>query len=115
MWRSLSLARHPMFRDRILRGHYVSRHFATRLWVALPSRVRWSVVKLMDKFAGYHWCDLVDSCVYADYWGGYRSDYADPFGCLCDFPLPYLVSRGNPDCCYCGTCSCGTELSAPDA
>ena len=82
---------------------------------ALPSRVRWSVVKLMDKFAGYHWCDLVDSCVYADYWGGYRSDYADPFGCLCDFPLPYLVSRGNPDCCYCGTCSCGTELSAPDA
>ncbi len=99
-----------MFRDRSLRGHYVSRHVATRLWVALPSRVRWSVADLMAKVFGFHWCALVTSCCHADDWDGYRSDYTDPFGCPCDFPLPYLAGRGNPDYCY-----CGPELSAPDA
>lgn len=51
-----------------------------------------------------------DGTCHADDWDGYRSDYTDPFGCPCDFPLPYLAGRGNPDYCY-----CGPELSAPDA
>lgn len=105
-----------MFRDLGIGGHYLSRHVATWLWVALPSWFRWSVADRMNKSAGFHWCDLVTSCCYADQWiDTYSRDYTGPLGCPCDFPLPYLVSRSNPDCCYCGTCSCDQGTSAPDA
>jgi hypothetical protein len=94
--------------------HYLHRHIAAWLWInATPSRLRWRFLEWMNRNPDRRdWCQLADCALQADQWrdedhGGYRTlgyghDYRSPYGCLCEFPLPWDAAppRGQ---CYCPT------------
>lgn len=77
--------------------HSVWRHVVGWVWLSLPSKARWRIVRWFDR-PGVCWCDLVDAA-----WkpGNCRDDFQRPNGCGCDVPLPWDAGVPRPGECYC--------------
>jgi hypothetical protein len=80
--------------------HSPVRAAAGTVWLALPEKVRWSVVRRMsDRRPELCWCDFVDAAMLDS--KKRTGDFDGRYGCHCDVPLPTDVRPPRPGECYC--------------
>ena len=81
--------------------HYLWRHIAGHLWLALSDRRRMAIVSwLHDRRPHLCWCEFVDAALLDDK----RDDYDDD---ACDIPLPVGIGVPRSGGCYCSPATTG--------